>query len=36
MDNPRQALSEVSKEYVEIAVCGNRLGNFQQSLVPLC
>jgi hypothetical protein len=35
MDDPRQALSEVSKEFVEIAVYGNRLRNLQQSLVPL-
>ena len=32
---PRQALSEVSKEFVEIAVYGNSLRNLQQSLVPL-
>jgi len=35
MDDPRQALGEVSKEFVEIAVCGNRLCDFQQGLVPL-
>jgi hypothetical protein len=35
MDDPRQALSEVSKEFVEIAVDGNRLRNLQQSLVSL-
>ena len=35
MDDPRQALSEVSKEFVEIAVYGDRLRNLQQSLVSL-
>jgi hypothetical protein len=35
MDDPRQALGEVSKEFVEIAVCGDRLRNLQQGLVPL-
>jgi hypothetical protein len=30
-----QALVKVSKEFVEIAMCGNRLGNLQQSLIPL-
>jgi hypothetical protein len=35
MDNPRQALGEISKEFVEIAVYGNRLRNLQQSLVSL-
>ena len=35
MDHPRKALGEVSKEFVEIAVYGDRLRNLQQSLVPL-
>jgi len=35
MHHARQALSEVSKEYVEITVYGNRLRNLQQSLVSL-
>jgi hypothetical protein len=35
MDDPRQALGKISKEFVEVAVYGYSLGNFQQSLVPL-
>ncbi|MFI5223210.1 MAG: hypothetical protein ACHQX3_03025, partial [Nitrospirales bacterium] len=35
MDDPRQALGKVSNEFVEIAVCGDRLRNLQQGLVPL-
>ena len=35
MDDPRQALGKVSKEFVEIAVRGDRLCDFQQGLVPL-
>jgi hypothetical protein len=35
MDHARKALGEVSKEFVEIAVCRDRLRNLQQSLVPL-
>ena len=35
MDDPRQALSKVSKEFVEIAVRGDRLCDLQQSFVPL-
>jgi hypothetical protein len=33
MDNPRKALGEVSKQFVEIAVCGDRLRNLQQGPV---
>ena len=35
MDNPGQALGKVSKEFVEIAVCGDRLCDLQQGLIPL-
>jgi hypothetical protein len=35
MDDPRKALGEVSKQFVEISVSGNRLRNLQQSLIPL-
>jgi hypothetical protein len=35
MDDPRKALGEVSKQFVEIAVCGDCLRNLQQSLVTL-
>jgi hypothetical protein len=35
MYNPRKALGEISKEFVYIAVDGDRLRNLQQSLIPL-
>jgi hypothetical protein len=35
MDHTRKALGEISKKFVEIAVCGDRLRNLQQGLVPL-
>ena len=35
MYNPRKALGEVSKQFVEIAVGGDRFRNLQQGLVPL-
>jgi len=35
MDHSGKALSEVSKELVEIAVCGDCLCDLQQTLVPL-
>ncbi|MGH7219814.1 MAG: hypothetical protein ACREI1_05740, partial [Nitrospiraceae bacterium] len=33
---PRKALGEVSKQFVEIAVGGDRLRDFKQGLIPLC
>ena len=35
MDHAGKALGEISKEFVEVAVCGDRLRNLQQGLVPL-
>jgi hypothetical protein len=35
MYNPRKALGEVSKQFVEIAVRRDRLCDLQQGLVPL-
>jgi hypothetical protein len=35
VDDPRQALGEVSKQFVEIAVRGDRLCDLQQGFVPL-
>ena len=35
MYNPRKALGKISKEFVYIAVDGDRLRNLQQCLVPL-
>jgi hypothetical protein len=35
MDHARETLGEVSEQFVEIAVCGDRLRNLQQGLVPL-
>ena len=35
MDHAGKALGEISKEFVEVAVRGDRLRNLQQSLVPL-
>src|SRR5215831_17860375 len=35
MHDSGQALGEISKEFVQISVCGDRLCNLQQGLVPL-
>jgi hypothetical protein len=35
MHHSRKALGKISKEFVEVAVCGDRLRNLQQSLIPL-
>ena len=35
MDHAGKALGEISKEFVEVAVCRDRLRNLQQGLVPL-
>ena len=35
MDHTRKTLGEVSKQFVEIAVCGDRFRNFQQGSVLL-
>jgi hypothetical protein len=36
VDDPRQALGEVSKQFVEIAVRGDCLRDFKQGLISLC
>ena len=35
MHHSGKALGEILKEFVYVAVCGNRLRNLQQSLVSL-
>jgi hypothetical protein len=35
MHHSGKALGKISKEFVEVAMCGDRLRNLQQSLVSL-